>query len=92
MNQVNLGALLHDSLHPPDLSCLSYDNVAVRAEQLCRGEVRIARALGRELIGSDILVIGSGPYIVDIVEPKFFGQHNDVKSIYLDVIPIRFSP
>jgi hypothetical protein len=44
--------------------------VAVCAERLPRDEARIARALGRELNGLKILIIGPGPYLV---EPRFFG-------------------
>lgn len=63
--------------------------VAVRAERLRRDEARIARVLGRELNGLNILVIGPGPYLV---EPRFFGQHNEITAIDLDVIPHGFAP
>ena len=63
--------------------------VAVRAQRLQRDEARIARALGRELNGLDVLIIGPGPYLF---EPKFFGRNNDVTAIDLDVIPHGFAP
>lgn len=64
-------------------------SVAVRAERLRRDEARIACAFGHELTGLDILIIGPGPYLV---EPRFFGQHNNVTAIDLDEIPIGFAP
>lgn len=64
-------------------------NVAVLAERLRRDEARIARALGREMKGLDVLIIGPGPYLV---EPRFFGQHNEVTAVDLDVIPRGFAP
>lgn len=65
------------------------ERVAIRAERLRRDEARISRALGRELKGLDVLIIGPGPYLV---EPRFFGQRNDVTAIDLDVIPRGFAP
>ena len=64
-------------------------HLAVRAQRLQRDEARIARALGRELKGLRVLIIGPGPYLY---EPKFFGRNNDVTAIDLDVIPQGLAP
>jgi SAM-dependent methyltransferase len=65
------------------------EETAVLAERRRRDEARIARALGRELKGLDVLIIGPGPYLI---EPRFFGRHNDVTAVDLDVIPRGFAP
>jgi SAM-dependent methyltransferase len=65
------------------------EKTAVLAERRRRDEARIARALGREVKGLDVLIIGPGPYLID---PRFFGRHNAVTAIDLDVIPRGFSP
>lgn len=56
---------------------------------LRRDETRIDHALGRELNGLDVLIIGPGPYLI---EPRFFGQRNHVTAINLDVIPRGLVP
>lgn len=63
--------------------------VSVIAERLRRDETRISRGLHRPMNGLDILIIGPGPYLV---EPRFFGMHNAVTAVDLDVIPQGFSP
>jgi SAM-dependent methyltransferase len=65
------------------------ERVSVIAERLRRDEARIAHGLGRVFKGLDVLIIGPGPYLV---EPRFFGQHNEVTAIDLDVIPHGLAP
>lgn len=65
------------------------ERVTVRAQRLRRDEARIALGLGRVFKGLDVLIIGPGPYLV---EPRFFGQHNKVTAIDLDVFPSGFAP
>lgn len=65
------------------------ERVSIVAERLRQDEKRIARALGRAFNGLDVLIIGPGPYLV---EPRFFGRHNRVTAIDLDVIPHGYAP
>lgn len=65
------------------------ERVSIVAERLRQDETRIARALGRACNGLDVLIIGPGPYLV---EPRFFGRHNRVTAIDLDVIPHGYAP
>lgn len=60
------------------------EHVAEHAKRLRRDETRIASALGHQLTGVNVLIIGPGPYLV---EPRFFSQHNEVTAIDLDSIP-----
>jgi len=63
--------------------------VAILAERLRRDEARIASALGRELNRVDVLIVGPGPYLS---EARFFGCHNKVTAVDLDVIPRGLAP
>ena len=65
------------------------ESVTIRAKRLQRDRDRVANALGRECSGLDVLIVGPGPYLV---EPRFFGQHNNVTADDLDVIPVGLAP
>lgn len=59
-------------------------NVAVRLERLRRDEARIAEALGKPLRDQRVMVVGPGQLLR---EAKFFGLHNRVTCLDIDVIP-----
>lgn len=64
-------------------------NVAVRIERLRRDEARLEEALGQPVRGQRILVVGPGQLLR---EARFFGLHNQVTCLDLDVIPQGIDP
>lgn len=61
--------------------------VAVALERIHRDEQRIARCLGKPVRQLDILEIGGGQ---QMERARYFGIHNQVTAIDLDVIPCGF--
>src|SRR6266545_6173088 len=64
-------------------------NVSVRIERLRRDQARIEEALGRPLKGQHLLVVGPGQLLR---EARFFGIHNQVTCLDLDVMPHGIDP
>ena len=82
----SLRQVMH-ALRSDDATIAEY--VATRAQRLQRDQERMARALGRRVDDSDILIVGPGPYMV---EPRFFGRNNKVTAVDLDVLPSGWGP